>query len=98
LGLALALWRGPALADFRYEPFAQAELARLDELRLVCLEERIDADLAMGGGGELVGELQRLVGEHPRRERLRGQLMLALYRSWPQAGPWRPTARYGSCC
>jgi len=95
---ALGLWRGPALADFRYEPFAQAELARLDELRLVCLEERIDADLAMGGGGELVGELQRLVGEHPRRERLRGQLMLALYRSWPQAGPWRPTARYGSCC
>ena len=85
LGRALALWRGPALADFRYEPFAQAEIARLDELRLVCLEERIDADLAMGGGGELVGELRRLVGEHPLRERLRGQLMLALYRSGRQA-------------
>ena len=85
LGLALELWRGPALADFRYEPFAQAEIARLDELRLVCLEERIEADLALGAGGELVGELQRLVGEHPLRERLRGQLMLALYRSGRQA-------------
>jgi DNA-binding SARP family transcriptional activator/Flp pilus assembly protein TadD len=85
LGLALELWRGPALADFRYEPFAQAEIARLDELRLVCLEERIEADLALGAGGELVGELQRLIGEHPLRERLRGQLMLALYRSGRQA-------------
>ena len=85
LGLALELWRGPALADFRYEPFAQAEIARLDELRLVCLEERIEADLALGAGSELVGELQRLVGEHPLRERLRGQLMLALYRSGRQA-------------
>jgi DNA-binding SARP family transcriptional activator len=85
LGLALELWRGPALADFRYEPFAQAEIARLDELRLVCLEERIEADLALGAGGALVGELQRLVGEHPLRERLRGQLMLALYRSGRQA-------------
>ena len=85
LGLALELWRGPALADFRYEPFAQAEIARLDELRLVCLEERIEADLALGAGGELVGELQRLVGEQPLRERLRGQLMLALYRSGRQA-------------
>ena len=85
LGLALELWRGPALADFRYEPFAQAEIARLDELRLVCLEERIEADLALGAGGELVGELQRLVGEHPLRERLHGQLMLALYHSGRQA-------------
>jgi DNA-binding SARP family transcriptional activator len=85
LALALSLWRGPALADFRYEPFAQAEIARLDELRLVCVEERIEADLALGAGGELVGELQRLVGEHPLRERLRGQLMLALYRSGRQA-------------
>jgi DNA-binding SARP family transcriptional activator len=85
LALALSLWRGPALADFRYEPFAQAEIARLDELRLVCLEERIEADLALGAGGELVGELQRLVSEQPLRERLRGQLMLALYRSGRQA-------------
>lgn len=82
---ALALWRGPALADFRYEPFAQAEIARLDELRLVCVEERIEADLALGAGAELVGELQRLVAEQPLRERLRGQLMLALYRAGRQA-------------
>ena len=82
---ALALWRGPALADFRYEPFAQAEIARLEELRLVCVEERVEADLALGAGAELVGELQRLVAEQPLRERLRGQLMLALYRAGRQA-------------
>jgi DNA-binding SARP family transcriptional activator/class 3 adenylate cyclase/tetratricopeptide (TPR) repeat protein len=82
---ALALWRGPALADFRFEPFAQAEIARLEELRLVCIEECIDADLALGAAGELVGELQRLTAEQPLRERLRGQLMLALYRSDRQA-------------
>ena len=85
LAEALALWRGPALADFRYEPFAQAEIARLEELRLVCVEERVDADLALGAGAELVGELQRLVASQPLRERLRGQLMLALYRSGRQA-------------
>jgi len=85
LAEALALWRGPALADFRYEPFAQAEIARLEELRLVCVEERVEADLAVGAGAELVGELQRLVAEQPLRERLRGQLMLALYRSGRQA-------------
>jgi DNA-binding SARP family transcriptional activator len=82
---ALSLWRGPALADFAYEPFAQAEIARLEELRLVSLEERIKADLALGAGAELVGELQRLATEQPLRERLRGQLMLALYRSGRQA-------------
>jgi DNA-binding SARP family transcriptional activator len=81
---ALSLWRGPALADFRYEPFAQAEIARLEELRLVCLEERIEADLAQGAGAELVGELQRLVASQPLRERPRGQLMLALYRAGRQ--------------
>jgi DNA-binding SARP family transcriptional activator len=81
---ALSLWRGPALADFRYEPFAQAEIARLEELRLVCLEERIEADLRGGAGGEHVGELQRLVAEQPLRERPRGQLMLALYRAGRQ--------------
>ena len=85
LAEALALWRGPALADFRYEPFAQAEIARLEELRLVCVEERVEADLALGAGAELVGELQRLVADQPLRERLRGQLMLALYRSGRQA-------------
>ena len=84
LGQALSLWRGPALADFRYEPFAQAEIARLEELRLTCLEERIEADLALGSAGGLTAELQQLVSEHPVRERLRGQLMLALYRSGRQ--------------
>ena len=82
---ALALWRGPALADFAYESFAQAEIARLDELQLTALEERIEADLALGRHAELVGELEALVARHPLRERLRGQLMLALYRSDRQA-------------
>ena len=85
LAEALLLWRGPPLADFRYEPFAQAEIARLEELRLTCLEERIEALLALGSAGELVAELRRLVSEHPLRERLRGQLMLGLYRSGRQA-------------
>lgn len=82
---ALALWRGPALADFRYEAFAQSEIARLEELRVVALEARIDIDLAHGPGGDLVGELEALVAAHPLRERLRGQLMLALYRAGRQA-------------
>jgi YVTN family beta-propeller protein len=82
---ALGLWRGPALADFAYEPFAQAEIARLEEARLAALEERIDADLASGEHQRLVGELEALVRENPFRERLRGQLMLALYRSGRQA-------------
>src|SRR5262245_35985737 len=78
LNQALALWRGPPLADFRYEPFAQAEIARLEELRLTCLEEHIEAHLALGSTGELTAELRQLVSEHPLRERLHGQLMLAL--------------------
>jgi DNA-binding SARP family transcriptional activator len=82
---ALAMWRGPALADLAYEPFARIEIARLEELRLVVLERRIDADLADGRHAELVGELEALVAEHPLRERLRCQLMLALYRSARQA-------------
>jgi predicted ATPase/DNA-binding SARP family transcriptional activator/Tfp pilus assembly protein PilF len=82
---ALSLWRGRALADFTYEPWAQGAIARLEELRLACLEERLEADLALGRQGELVGELEALIGEHPLRERLRGQLMLALYRSGRQA-------------
>jgi YVTN family beta-propeller protein len=85
LRAALGLWRGPALADFTYEPFAQTEIARLEELRLVALEERIDADLALGRHVELVPELEALVRDHRLRERLRGQLMLALYRSGRQA-------------
>ena len=68
---ALALWRGPPLADLAYEPFAQAEIARLEELRSAALEQRIDADLAGGRHGELIGELEALVAEHPLRERLR---------------------------
>jgi DNA-binding SARP family transcriptional activator len=82
---ALSLSQGPALADFRYEPFAQAEIVRLEELHLTCLEERVEADLALGLTGVLVAELRRLVSEHPVRERLRGQLMLALYRGGRQA-------------
>jgi DNA-binding SARP family transcriptional activator/ABC-type branched-subunit amino acid transport system substrate-binding protein/DNA-binding beta-propeller fold protein YncE len=82
---ALALWRGPALGEFRYEDFAQSEIARLDELRLAALEERIEADLALGRQQELVVELEELVSEQPLRERLRGQLMLALYRAGRQA-------------
>jgi class 3 adenylate cyclase len=82
---ALALWRGPALADFTFEPFAQADIVRLEELRLVAQEERIEADLALGRHGELAGELEQLVEQHPVRERFRAQLMLALYRSGRQA-------------
>jgi len=81
---ALALWRGPALADLAFAPFAQAEIARLEERRLDAVCDRIEADLALGGSG-VVGELEALIAEHPLRERLRGQLMLALYRSGRQA-------------
>ena len=82
---ALALWRGAALADLAFEPFAGAEIARLEELRLGALEQRLDADLALGRHAALVPELESLVAEQPLRERLRGQLMLALYRSGRQA-------------
>ena len=84
LDQAMMLWRGPPLADFRYEPFAQAEIARLEELQLACLEERNEAHLALGSAGALTAELSRMVADHPLRERLRGQLMLALYRSGRQ--------------
>jgi predicted ATPase/DNA-binding SARP family transcriptional activator len=82
---ALVLWRGPALAEFASEPFAQAEIGRLEDLRLVAVEERIEADLALGHHAELIGELEAVIAENPHRERLRGQLMLALYRSGRQA-------------
>ncbi|MFN2557638.1 MAG: BTAD domain-containing putative transcriptional regulator [Nitriliruptorales bacterium] len=85
LRAALGLWRGPALAEFTYQPFAQNAIAELEELRLVALEERIDADLVLGRHVEVVAELEALVSHHPFRERLRGQLMLALYRSERQA-------------
>jgi DNA-binding SARP family transcriptional activator/class 3 adenylate cyclase len=82
---ALALWRGPPLADFTYEPFAEPAILQLEELRITAVERRIDADLALGRHDGLIGELQSLVAEHPLRERLRGQFMLALYRSGRQA-------------
>src|SRR5262245_15436725 len=82
---ALSLWRGAPLGEFSDRRFAQAEIARLAELRVGCLEERIERDLAAGRDGDLVAELERLVQEHPTRERLRGQLMLCLYRSGRQA-------------
>jgi DNA-binding SARP family transcriptional activator len=82
---ALALWRGPVLADFLYEPFAQTQIARLEELRTAVVEDRIDADLALGRHLELVSELEALVQAERLRERPRAQLMLALYRSGRQA-------------
>ena len=95
--------RGPPLADFAYEGWAQRDIARLEESRLACLEERIEADLQLGRDSDLVGELEALVEEHPLRERLRGQLMLALYGERPpgrgsgtvRLRPPRPRRRAG---
>ena len=84
LGEAFALWRGPPLADFAYEGFAQQEIARLEELHLTAVELRIEAELALGQHARLIGELETLVERHPYRERLRAQLMLALYRAGRQ--------------
>ena len=85
LGDALSMWRGSALSDFQYDSFAQAEIARLDELHVGAVEQRIEAELALGREAQVVGDLERLVREHPYRDRLRGQLMLALYRTGRQA-------------
>ncbi len=82
---ALGLWRGEPLADFAYERFAQGAIARLRESRLAVLEDRIEADLALGSDGDLIGELESLVASNPLQERLRGQLMLSLYRAGRQA-------------
>jgi DNA-binding SARP family transcriptional activator len=82
---AESLWRGPPLADFTYDAFAQTTIAQLEELRLSVTEERIDAEIELGRHAELLGELEARVAEHPLRERLRGQLMLALYRTGRQA-------------
>jgi DNA-binding SARP family transcriptional activator len=82
---ALALWRGAPLADLAYEEFAQAEIARLEEMRLGAVEQRLEAELALGRHDELVAELEALIARHPVRERFRYQLMLALYRSDRQA-------------
>jgi WD40 repeat protein/DNA-binding SARP family transcriptional activator len=82
---ALALWNGPALADFQYDDFAQPTAARLEDLRLHAVERRIEADLALGRGERIVGEIEELVRAHPLREELRAHLMLALYQSGRQA-------------
>ena len=82
---ALQLWRGTPLADFRYEDAFAAEIGRLEELRAACTEDRIDAELALGQHHQVIPELERLVEEHPLRERVHAQLMLALYRAGRQA-------------
>ena len=82
---AIGMWRGPPFEEFEFEAFAQGEIARLGELHLTLLEERIEADIEAGRSGEVVGELEVLVSEHPLRERFREQLMLALYQSGRQA-------------
>jgi DNA-binding SARP family transcriptional activator len=82
---ALALWRGPPLAEFAYESFAQAAIGRLEELRLAAIERKVAAELALGHHADVVPELEGLVREHPLREQLQAQLMLALYRSGRQA-------------
>lgn len=94
LAQALELWRGPAFDEFRYDSFAQTEIARLDEARVVALEDRIDADLARGLAGELVTEIEVVRQEHPLRERPVGQQMLALYRSGRAADALRVFDRF----
>ncbi len=85
LRAALALWRGAPLADLAYEEFAQVPVARLEEIRLAALEDRVEAELALGRHAQLIGELEQLITEQPLRERFRAQLMLALYRAGRQA-------------
>jgi DNA-binding SARP family transcriptional activator len=82
---ALGLFRGPPLADFVYERFAQPSIARIEELRLACFEDWVETQLALGSAGELVAEIESLLEVHPFRERLRSQLLLALYRAGRQA-------------
>jgi predicted ATPase/DNA-binding SARP family transcriptional activator len=82
---ARSLWRGPALADLRYDSFAQGEITRLEELRIAAAENRLEAELWLGRHDQAVGELEALIAENPLRERLRGLLMLALYRAGRQA-------------
>jgi basic membrane lipoprotein Med (substrate-binding protein (PBP1-ABC) superfamily)/DNA-binding SARP family transcriptional activator len=90
----LGLWRGKALEEFAYEQFAQSEIRRLDELRLAAVEDRFDADLRRGMAGELVGELEVACQDHPTRERLVSQLMLALYRAGRQSEALRAFEAY----
>jgi DNA-binding SARP family transcriptional activator len=85
LSSALGLWRGPALADFAYEPFAQRAIAALEETRIEAIELRFEAELALGRDSVLVADLEAAIAAHPFRERLRGFLMVALYRAGRQA-------------
>ncbi|MGH9279249.1 MAG: BTAD domain-containing putative transcriptional regulator, partial [Acidimicrobiales bacterium] len=93
LAESLALWRGPALADFADEPFATREIARLEELKAAAVEDRVEADLTLGRHAQAVAELEFLIGEQPRRERLWALLMLALYRSERQSEALQAAAR-----
>src|SRR5205085_7860192 len=88
-----ALWRGPPLCDFAYEPFAQREIARLEELRVGAVEDQVEAELLLGRHGAVIAELETLVASEPLRERLWRLLMLALYRSGRQADALAAFAR-----
>ena len=90
---ALEMWHGSPLQDFAYEEFAQAEITRLAELRLAALEDRIEADLAVGRSRGIIGELEALAIEHPFRERITALLMVALYRAGRQAEALRAFSR-----
>ena len=94
LSNGLDLWRGAALEDFRYDNFAQADTARLDELRIVATEDRIDADIRAMRHRSVLGELEKLVLDHPHRERLLSLQMISLYRSGRQADALRAFERY----
>lgn len=97
LTTALELWRGPALADFVYEPFAQRAIAALEERRIEAVELRFEAELAVGRDAQLVADLQTAIAAHPYRERLRSSLMIALYRGGRQAEAleaYRSTRRF----
>jgi DNA-binding SARP family transcriptional activator len=85
------MWRGAPLADLAYEPFAQREIARLDDLRARALELLIEAKLALGGHAEVIPELEALIAEHPYREHPRAQLMLALTAAIGRRTRCRPT-------
>lgn len=91
---ALAMWRGPPLADFTYEDFAQIEITRLNEVHSLAQEDRIEADLQLGRAGELIGELEALHLAHPTRERVVALLMLALYRSGRQSEALQVSRRF----
>jgi DNA-binding SARP family transcriptional activator len=98
LSSALGLWRGEPLADVAYEPFAQHAITELREAKLAALEDRIEADLAVGRDGDLIGELESLVASNPLQERLRGQLMLALTGLGGRLTRLPCICRRASCC